>query len=299
MLKNKKGKSYEYLEWIGDAFLFYVATQLIFDSLPQIGPGRASQIRELLVRNSTLETIAKHYGLDKRIDLPNDVQRTRKEVCKVHADVMEAYVGALIESDKQSGRTTAAQWLKDTWIHILKSNAPREFRMLLDSPVSIPQITEQTANSDHQIQPNDVFLSPSVENQFKQSNISGIREIKTIDKRGLEDMIVQSCQGLTAKEGFANLIAVPAVKIRYQDMPCKAKDSVSKLPLFSVGVFVDGWGEKNVEFGHGTALSKKEAGQRAAEAALHNKKLMRKWIEKKQSYLAARETKVGASTGHT
>ena len=43
-----------------------------------------------------------------------------------------------------------------------------------------------------------------------------------------------------------------------------------------------GWKEKDKLLGRGSALGKKEAGMKAAEAALNNKKMMAVYIERKR-----------------
>ncbi|KAG6297856.1 hypothetical protein E4U09_001227 [Claviceps aff. purpurea] len=87
---------------------------------------------------------------------------------------------------------------------------------------------------------------------------------------------------LCAKDQLRVHIGAKGIQLRYEDMPGPAKDKHSGLPLFTIGVYLDGWGERNKLLGWGTALGKKEAGQRAAAAALENKKLMKLYRAKKE-----------------
>ena len=67
------------------------------------------------------------------------------------------------------------------------------------------------------------------------------------------------------------------------------KDSETKLPLFTVGVYLTGHGEKEKLLGIGTAHGKKEAGMKAAQVALGNSKAMKTYAEKKRLFVAQQE----------
>ncbi|KAJ2902353.1 RNase3 domain-containing protein [Zalerion maritima] len=233
--------SYEKLEWIGDAYLYMLASSFIYQTFPSHSPGRSSQLRELLVKNATLAGYAKHYGLSDRANLPHEIRSTNnKDRSKIMGDMIEAYTGAVVLSDKSNGLERAATWLKSIWGMTLKQDLQKEFKQHGNSASATPAS----------------LAGPAVSSS------------------------------LTPKEELANLIRVPGVTLRYEDIPCKRKDSKTSMPLFSVGVVVDGWGTKDNKLGWGTALSKKEAGQKAAAMAIANKKAIKQWIEWKQKYVA-------------
>lgn len=73
-----------------------------------------------------------------------------------------------------------------------------------------------------------------------------------------------------SKQELARQIMSRNIRLNYKDIGEPGKDQVTGFPLYTVGVFLDGWGEKNKLLAKGTALGKKEAGARAAEAALQN-----------------------------
>ncbi len=94
---------------------------------------------------------------------------------------------------------------------------------------------------------------------------------------------------LNPKTQLEQLIGAAGVKIEYRDLPSSGKkDRDTKQDLFFVGCFLNGWGESNLQLGYGSALGKKEAGQKAAVKALENKKLMKKFADKKKALIAAR-----------
>ncbi|KAL2136712.1 hypothetical protein VTI74DRAFT_2123 [Chaetomium olivicolor] len=100
---------------------------------------------------------------------------------------------------------------------------------------------------------------------------------------------------LNPKTQLEQLIGAPGVKIEYRDLPSGGKkDRDTKQELFCVGCFLHGWGETGLQLGYGHALGKKEAGQKAAVKAMENKKLIKKFAEKKKAFLAARQAQVQA-----
>ncbi|KAK3902963.1 ribonuclease III domain-containing protein [Staphylotrichum tortipilum] len=96
-------------------------------------------------------------------------------------------------------------------------------------------------------------------------------------------------RALNPKTQLEQLIGAPGVKLEYRDLPSNGKkDRDTKQELFSVGCFLNGWGETGLQLGYGSALGKKEAGQKAAVQAMENKKLIKKFADKKKALMAAR-----------
>lgn len=109
-----------------------------------------------------------------------------------------------------------------------------------------------------------------------------IREAATIEKKAAE---------LPPKNQLANLILAKGIKLRYEDAPGPNK-KVSKdtrAPLYTVNVYLDGWGETGKLLGWGTAAHKGEAGHKAAQCAMDNKKLIQVYVERKKAHMAALE----------
>ncbi len=105
---------------------------------------------------------------------------------------------------------------------------------------------------------------------------------------------------LNPKTQLEQLIGAVGVRIEYRDLPLNGKkDRDTKQDLYFVGCFLKGWGESDLQLGFGSALGKKEAGQKAAVKAMENKKLMKKFVEKKKALIAARAAQVdnGAERG--
>ena len=89
---------------------------------------------------------------------------------------------------------------------------------------------------------------------------------------------------LSPKEQLQKLLGSKGVHITYRDAAPEKKDPKNKLALFTVGVYLTGWGEKDKMLGSGKANGKKDAGTKAAEMALANKKMMKMYMEKKRVF---------------
>jgi ribonuclease III len=246
--RTEAGQDYERLEWLGDAYIHIISTLLIYQTFPTHPPGRMSQLRELLLRNSTLAQFTLQYELDKRASIPQEFkaggreggsQAKEKARQKVNGDLFEAYFAATIESDPQNGVTKACDWIKALWrpfiAHHIKSEEARARR-----------------------------------------DLEGQAEGKAYS---LED----------AKNNLHSAIGASGVKIRYEEMPSRRKRDKDnpKLKLYTIGVYLDGWGEHNKLLAQGSALSKVQAGLKAAQSVLDNKKLIGPYIRKKEALRSA------------
>ncbi|KAK2811303.1 hypothetical protein FQN50_002179 [Emmonsiellopsis sp. PD_5] len=108
--------NYERMELLGDAYIEIMATRLVWDSFPRLPSGRLSQIRELLVKNETLAEFSTRYGLDQRLSVPQDLRNQSKTWTKIKGDVFEAYVAAVILSNREKGVDLVEDWLTQLWI---------------------------------------------------------------------------------------------------------------------------------------------------------------------------------------
>jgi len=255
MVKSLRQPSYENLEFLGDSFIYHVASEYISQTFPRMSPGRCSQMRERLLRNSNLSQYSLLYGLDKRADFPAEffgegrVGGTRagnKERVKVLGDVFESYVGALVHCDPQGAQRTS-NWLKKLWSMTLAKEIRDEYRQKAQS-LSIPEQGSADGGGE-------TLRNPKVR--------------------------------------FAEAIGCKGVAIHYTDITGKGKaDKHHGLPLFTVGLYVDAWG-KTEHLGTGSGLSKKEAGSKAALQALENKKALKFYTDKRAAYLAAQTVQNG------
>ena len=162
---------------------------------------------------------------------------------KIMGDIFEAYVAAVVLSDPKDGVARVTDWLKKLWSMTLKKEI----------------INEEKSGVK--------FDSP-------MWRLRGdVEKVEIISPARLP---------LGAKEELQKLLGCRGIRIVYKDAAPEKKDKTNKLPLFTVGVYLDGYGYKDKQLGYGTANGKKDAGYKAAAMALANKGLMKELTDKKR-----------------
>ncbi|KAF5019353.1 hypothetical protein F66182_8642 [Fusarium sp. NRRL 66182] len=247
------GPNYEKLEWYGDAALEMISTELVMETFDHLPVGRCSQIREQLVRNITLSEYYRQYGMAKRTRLPKDMG-TMEDLIRTKPrdrDVIK------IQGDIFEAYVGA----------VIKSDSQNG-----------------RANAVSWLK---ALWGRTINDQIKQAEerheaSAKAQEARPTQQGGSE---TTSKGEQTPKDRLSHKIVVRGIKIRYEDMPCKKKDKNLNLPLYAIGAYLDGWGETNKLLGIGTALRKKEAGDKAAMVALENRKLLKVYEDKKKAYL--------------
>jgi len=166
---------------------------------------------------------------------------------KIQGDIFEAYIGAVILSDPVNGVSRCSEWLKSLWgMTLAKDIRAQEQAGKVDSPMWRLRGTEE---------PIQLVATKS-------------------------EMVIPS------RDRLKSLIGVKGINLSYKDVGPERKDKNNKLPIFTVGVYLDGWGEKDKQLGFGSAHGKKEAAAKAADMALSNTKLMNVYVEKKRLFNA-------------
>jgi ribonuclease III len=89
-------QSYEQLEFLGDAVLDLIITELIFRHFPQKDEGFMTKLRSKLVKEQTLARLTTELGLPAMIEVGKRVRTQGIEQKEsVLADIFEAVIGAL------------------------------------------------------------------------------------------------------------------------------------------------------------------------------------------------------------
>ena len=94
--RSAPGKSYERLEFLGDAVLDFVASEVVFRAFPSASEGDLSRLRAHLVRDRTLAELASELGLGEFLALGSGERKSgghrRRSIL---ADALEAIFGAV------------------------------------------------------------------------------------------------------------------------------------------------------------------------------------------------------------
>lgn len=248
--------NYERLEWIGDVYIELAATLLISQTFPFLTAGKSAQMRESLVKNVTLAGYARKYGLDKRATLPEAFTGSGGVVAKEQLRIK--VLGDIFEA------YVAAVVLSDPTYGL--SRAVQWLKDLWGMDLLKEIIREEKG-------PNAQLLSPMWDLGKKQEVVD---------------------QPATAKNRLQQAIGCAGIRITYKDAAPQRKDKNNKLPIFTVGVYIDGWGEKDKQLGVGSAHGKKEAGNKAAEIALNDKKMIKVYMDKKKVFQAQKQLEAEA-----
>jgi ribonuclease-3 len=236
--------SYERLEWVGDAYLYLTSTLLISQTFPNLGPGKFSQLRERLIKNLTLSSYSLKYEFEKRAIFPNPGLDSYPEPDKIKI------LGDIFEA------YVAAVVLSDP----------------VDGVIRVSEWLKDVWGME---------LAKEIiyEERHGMKLDNPMWRLRGQDTRSLAEPVP-----LNAKSKLHKLIGAKGVKLSYRDCAPEKKDPKNKLPLFTVGVYLDGWGEKDRMLGSGRANGKKEAAEKAAEMALGHKSLMKQYTDKKALY---------------
>lgn len=280
----------ERLEYLGDAVLETVVSDIIDFNYPDFDEGQLSKLRSLLVKNETIEIISRSYKFPERQQellnshvIKTDLAiNTRFRSNKRIADLFEAYIGALFIEKGRDGN--AYDFIKD-WLIKVYSPILKEFNSsdtlkyshisknladnLLNGSIAPTTTTKTTSFSIPEL--SDTILNPVT--QLKTTNIQP-PSAKTTENdthsnekfplkfRSSEPLNKLAKGNLYALIGSAKLHPVYKTTqfLRNSELPC--------VVACSIGDDVLGYGEgQNV----------KEASARAAQAALLNKPLIEKY----------------------
>ena len=102
-----RAESNESLEFLGDAVLQIVISEVLYDKFRKLGEGTLTKYRQSLVCEKTLSTIADGIELGKYLNVGTgeEVMNIRQRP-KVLADALEAVIAAVYLDDRENGRGT-------------------------------------------------------------------------------------------------------------------------------------------------------------------------------------------------
>ncbi|MGF1669978.1 MAG: ribonuclease III [Balneolaceae bacterium] len=117
----EKSDSYERLEFLGDAVLDLIVTELLFERFPDETEGFLTKLRAKIVRGETLAILSKSLKINELIQIGDKAQGQGIEFSKsILADVFEALIAAIYLT---KGYNTAFQFVEtniDSFLDITK-----------------------------------------------------------------------------------------------------------------------------------------------------------------------------------
>jgi ribonuclease III len=109
--------SYERLEFLGDAVVELVTTQMIYEALPDEPEGSMTKVRASVVDESTLASIAREWGVSEIIRLGIGEERSGGRYRdSILSDVCESLIAAVF---LDGGFAAAERVVRSTWGSVL------------------------------------------------------------------------------------------------------------------------------------------------------------------------------------
>lgn len=114
----------ERLEFLGDAILSFIITELLYERFPKANEGDLSRMRSTLVRGQTLALLAHEFGLGDYLRLgPGEVKSGGQSRQSILADTLEALIGAVY---LDGGITAVRQLILQQYQQRLENIVPSE-----------------------------------------------------------------------------------------------------------------------------------------------------------------------------
>ncbi len=122
----------ERLEFLGDAVLQLLVSEMLFIEYPEVDEGELTKMRSKIVCRATLNSLARKVGLDKEI-VSNENSSRQGSRADIHGDAFEALCGALYLDKGFDGASKAILHLFAKFMNIeevLNSENDHKSRML-------------------------------------------------------------------------------------------------------------------------------------------------------------------------
>jgi len=148
-------KDNERLEFLGDAVLQLVVTDLLYDSYPQLAEGQMAKVRAAVVSRGTLAEIARKLDLGQFLELASSEEATGGRAKEsILADAVEAIIGAIY---LDGGIDPAGKMILEFWSDRVAERAKepgvKDYKTRLQEVVARdgqrPEYTVEGSGPDH------------------------------------------------------------------------------------------------------------------------------------------------------
>ncbi len=114
-------RSYERLEFLGDAVLQLAVTEYLYDAYPELAEGEMAKVRAAVVDSATLAGLGRSFGVGPALSLgKGELQTGGREKDSILADVVEALLGAVY---LDAGYPAAAGVVLEHWTETIDRRA--------------------------------------------------------------------------------------------------------------------------------------------------------------------------------
>lgn len=103
---------YERLEFLGDSYMNYCVTKILYNKLPDLREGELTRFRSQIISNDNIRHYAMMYGFPDRILLSAGAEKDDvRDMGKKIADIFEAYIGGILTDQPETGEQTVMEWM--------------------------------------------------------------------------------------------------------------------------------------------------------------------------------------------
>lgn len=138
-INEDRSKSYEKLEFLGDAILQFVITEYIFRNYPELDEGELTRLRANIVQSASLSQFSLEIGLDQAVLLgQGELKNSGNKRRSLMEDVFESLLGAIYLS---SGLTAVEKFLSESVIKDIKNG---ELKMNVDYKTTLQELLQES-----------------------------------------------------------------------------------------------------------------------------------------------------------
>jgi ribonuclease-3 len=147
----------ERLEFLGDAVLGVVVTDMAFREFPQMPEGELAKLRAALVNMDALAQVARDIGLGRFILLGKGEEMSGgRDKNSILADAFEALLGAIyLDRGLDAARRLIVRLIRPRMIAYVSGDGPRDYKTILQELASaevhaVPEYRIRERGPDHQ-----------------------------------------------------------------------------------------------------------------------------------------------------
>lgn len=148
-------KDNERLEFLGDAVLQLVVTDLLYHEYPRLAEGQMAKVRAAVVSRPTLAAVARSIGIGDHIELAAGEERTGgREKDSILADAVEAIIGAVyLDAGLKTSRAVILRHWSGVIAERAKSPGVKDYKTRLQEHLArdsrMPVYSVQGTGPDH------------------------------------------------------------------------------------------------------------------------------------------------------